>query len=129
MNDNNEVVRHKAWRAIRARWRRGTGNPDQHQAAAIWVFDHRVHECHEAAAVIAELGTLHFGGRDMLRTLGENISEVPSGQRPALVHATLTLGSRTGRQGEAEAMAVDAIQREEDPALMRRMRRALLRFE
>ena len=37
VNDSSFVVRHKAWRMIRARWKRGVGNRADHEAAARWL--------------------------------------------------------------------------------------------
>ncbi len=39
-NDEDASVRKKAWRVVRARWRRGTGSDATHRAAAIWLAAH-----------------------------------------------------------------------------------------
>jgi hypothetical protein len=38
--DPEPAVQHRAWRVLRARWKRGTGEPAEHQAAAVWVIEH-----------------------------------------------------------------------------------------
>ncbi|MFZ5477908.1 MAG: hypothetical protein ACOZNI_14125 [Myxococcota bacterium] len=39
-NDASYEVRQKAWRVVRARWKRGTGSNAEHEAAARWLLAH-----------------------------------------------------------------------------------------
>jgi hypothetical protein len=38
--DPEPAVQKRAWRVLRARWKRGTGDPAEHQAAAVWLIEH-----------------------------------------------------------------------------------------
>lgn len=38
--DPEPAVQHRAWRVLRARWKHGTGEPAEHQAAAVWLIEH-----------------------------------------------------------------------------------------
>ncbi len=38
--DPELAVQKRAWRVLRARWKRGTGDPADHQAAAAWLIEH-----------------------------------------------------------------------------------------
>ncbi len=37
--DPEPAVQKRAWRVLRARWKRGTGEPAEHQAAAVWLIE------------------------------------------------------------------------------------------
>lgn len=56
-NDPSEDVRFKAWRIVEARWKRGTGKPAEHRAAAVWQSTHGSKRARgEAADALAEQG-------------------------------------------------------------------------
>ncbi len=38
--DPEPAVQKRAWRVLRARWKRGTGESAEHQAAALWLLEH-----------------------------------------------------------------------------------------
>lgn len=96
-NDASHDVRFKAWRVVRARWQRGTGEASQHEAAAGWLAGNgRVRERKEALDALADLGT----------SLGVAVARLDDGapgvrERAAL--AVAAIGKRTGKATEARA--------------------------
>lgn len=70
-NDPDDEVRQKAWRVLRARWKRGTGDSAEHEAAAIWAAAQGARSTRtEAIAALGERGrslaslTAHLDDRD-----------------------------------------------------------------
>jgi len=62
--DPEPGVQKRAWRVLRARWKRGTGEPAEHQAAAVWLIEH------------SELGLTH----EALRAMGKYGDDLPLAQ-------------------------------------------------
>lgn len=125
-NDPNDEVRRKAWRVIRARWRKGVGSSSLNQAAAVWVFEHRPAERAEAAWAIAQYGVVSFDGRDMLAMFDAALKQPHTPGAYDLAAATLILGGRTHRLPQARLIVEEAIDRERDSLRRRQLKRALM---
>jgi hypothetical protein len=124
-HDPNDEVRRKAWRVIRARWRKGVGTDSHNQAAAIWVFEHRPSERAEAAWAIAQYGQAVFEGRDMLAMYDAALKQPYAPLAYDLAAATLVLGGRHHRSSAARMIVEEAIERERDALRRRQLKRAL----
>ncbi len=64
-NDPEPGVQKRAWRVLRARWKRGTGEPADHQAAALWLIEHG-----ELALQVEALRALGKYGDDLAAAQG-----------------------------------------------------------
>jgi hypothetical protein len=125
-HDPNDEVRRKAWRVIRARWRKDVGSRASNQAAAIWVFEHRPTERAEAAWAIAQYGLSVFEGRDMLAMFDAALIQPYGAQAYDLAAAALVLGARTHRLAQARMVVEEAIEQERDAMRRRQLKRALM---
>ncbi|MFH1464351.1 MAG: hypothetical protein ABIO70_08180 [Pseudomonadota bacterium] len=108
-NDPNEEVRFKAWRVIRARWGRGTGDPAEHQAVASWLAIQGENDELRAEAV----GAMGAFGDDMALVelmLGDPDEDV----HRAAAQALATMGRRLGLQAEARVRLARGSARQDD---------------
>ncbi|MDP2317236.1 MAG: hypothetical protein Q8P41_30395 [Pseudomonadota bacterium] len=100
-NDSDSDVQFKAWRVVRARWKRGTGSPGDHEAAAGWVAtnggdDARV----EALQAIGERSR-------SLSVPSKHLADPLQSVRVAAAEAVFDIGSRIGKRSEAKKLLQD----------------------
>jgi hypothetical protein len=96
-NDASHDVRFKAWRVVRARWQKGTGEASQHEAAAAWLAGNGgVRERKEAVDATGDLGT-------SLTAVVARLEDGAPGVRQRAALAVAAVGRRTGKSAEARA--------------------------
>jgi hypothetical protein len=97
-NDPNDDVRMKAWRVLRARWKKGTGNPAEHEAAAGWLA-----EKGGTAQRVEALGAI--GERSRSLTLpARHLAAAEPDVRTAAARAVFEIGERTGKRSDAKTL-------------------------
>ncbi len=87
-NDSDAEVRRKAWRVMRARLRRGTGDLAEHEAAALWIL-----ETAGSVERVEAIGALGDASRD-LDLVGSFLDDHDARIRRAAVDAVLEVGER-----------------------------------
>ncbi|MDP2306416.1 MAG: hypothetical protein Q8P18_10360 [Pseudomonadota bacterium] len=100
-NDSDSAVQFKAWRVVRARWKRGTGNAADHEAAAAWVATHGGDD-----ARLEALGAIGERSRS-LTVPAKHLADPLQSVRIAAANAVFDIGSRTGKRAEAKKLLVD----------------------
>jgi len=94
-NDSDATVQMKAWRVLRARWRRGTGNPSDHEEAAMWLATNG--NADQRAEAMMAVGNNSETLVNAERCLADSAAPV----RQASVVAVYEVGKRTGERSEA----------------------------
>ncbi|MFN7144009.1 MAG: hypothetical protein ACK4YP_09550 [Myxococcota bacterium] len=102
-NDDDAGVRKKAWRVIRARWKRGTGAAAAHEAAAVWAAANTDEDTRiEALAAIGERSRT-------LDAAAKHLADASQAVRIAAAAAVFEIGSRTGKRAEARKLLQDRL--------------------
>ena len=114
-NDDNEGVRFKAWRVVRARWKNGIGVASEHEAAAAWLAGNGTKAARTEA--IAELGNR---SRSVERA-GAQIDDGDPDIRLAAVKAVYEVGDRTGRRDKARDVLKERRAKESSSAVRSRI--------
>lgn len=97
-NDSSSDVRFKAWRVLRARWKRGTGSAAEHEAAAGWLSTNGSEDARLEA--IDEIG----GRSRSLSLASKHLADPLEKVRIAAGEATFKVGERTGKRSEAKKL-------------------------
>jgi hypothetical protein len=100
-NDSDAAVQFKAWRVVRARWKRGTGNASAHEAAAAWVATNGGDD-----ARVEALDALGERSRS-LTAPAKHLADPQQNVRIAAGKAVFDIGGRTGKRSEAKKLLQD----------------------
>ncbi len=114
-NDENEGVRFKAWRVVRARWKKEIGTASEHEAAAAWLAGNGSKDARTEA--IAEIGDR---SRNVERA-GAQIDDGDPDIRLAAVKAVYEVGDRTGRRDKARDVLKERRAKESSSAVRSRI--------
>ena len=106
--DTDLEVRKKAWRVLRARWKRGTGSRSEHEAAATWAAAKGDPDVREEA-----INALGDQGSSMSKVSGY-LSDPGPEIRRAAGDAVAAYGGRTGKREEARSLIQAALAKESD---------------
>lgn len=100
-NDGSADVRAKAWRVVRARWKRGTGSAADHEAAAIWLAANGTTDLRiEALGAMGDRST-------SVRTPGRQLADDNDDIRVAAARAVHDIGMRTSKHADARKALED----------------------
>lgn len=102
-NDDDAGVRKKAWRVLRARWKRGTGAAAAHEAAAVWAAANADEDTRVEA-----LGAIGERSRN-LTAAAKHLADASQPVRIAAGAAIFEIGSRTGKRAEAKKLLQDRL--------------------
>ncbi|MES2638206.1 MAG: hypothetical protein V4850_01940 [Myxococcota bacterium] len=100
-NDSDAAVQFKAWRVVRARWKRGTGSASAHEAAAAWVATNGGDD-----ARVEALDALGERSRS-LTVPKKHLADPEQNVRIAAGKAVFDIGGRTGKRSEAKKLLQD----------------------
>ncbi len=114
-NDDNEGVRFKAWRVIRARWNKGIGTASDHESAAVWLAGNGSKDARTEA--IAEIGER---SRNVERA-GAQIDDGDPDIRLAAVKAVYEVADRTGRREKGRDLLKERRAKESSSAVRMRI--------
>lgn len=114
-HDAADEVRVKAWRALRARWKRGTGDARAHEAAAVWAAAEG-----DASMRLEALAALGERSRD-LALPAKHLADASPAVRTAAAEAVFAIGSRTGKRADAKKLLQDRLAVESAGALRKKL--------
>lgn len=100
-NDSDAAVQFKAWRVVRARWKRGTGSGADHESATAWVAANSADD-----ARVEALDVLGERSRN-LTVPAKHLADPLQNVRIAAAKAVFEIGNRTGKRSEAKKLLVD----------------------
>lgn len=106
-NDSDFEVRRKAWRVIRARWRRGTGVAYEHEAAAVWLSSHGSTDLRREA--IQAIGNRSSSLNNAKRHIGDGDNDI----RLASAEAVAGVAERTDQGDQAREILSNQVAKEE----------------
>ena len=107
-HDPDYEVRKKAWRVVRARWRRGTGSAAEHERAALWAAAHGDRDVRLEA--VSALGKRSSRLANATRFLDDPDAEV----RKRAGRAAVDIALRTGQADAARKAITAAAESESD---------------
>lgn len=118
-NDPAESVRFKAWRVVRARWKKGIGDASDHEQAAAWLAGNGSKDARLEA--IDELGAR---SRNVERA-GAQIDDEDPDIRAAAVRAVYEVADRTGKRDKGREVLSARRSRESSAAVRSKIDAAL----
>ncbi len=107
-NDSNYEVRRKAWRVLRARWRRGTGSSSEHESASVWLSTNGDKDMRSEA--ISAIGSNSASLDNAKRHLGDDDRDI----RLRSAQAVADVGGRTNRSSQARQILAAQVSKESD---------------
>ncbi len=114
-NDDDAAVRFKAWRVVRARWKRGTGVAAEHEAAAVWAAANTNEDTRiEALAAIGERSR-------SLNPPARHLADASERVRIEAGAAIFEIGGRTGKRTEAKKLLSDRLEVESVGSVRKRL--------
>lgn len=114
-HDSDPDVQMKAWRVVRARWKRGTGAASEHEAAAVWLSTNGTED--QRIEAIKEIGARSRSLNAASKHVGDSVQPV----RVAACEAVHDVGSRTGKRTEARQILQDRLSVESVSAVRKKL--------
>ena len=114
-HDSDDDVRMKAWRVVRARWKRGTGSAAEHEAAAVWLSSNGTQD--QRIEAINEIGARSRS----LNAAAKHVADPIQPVRVAAAEAVHDVGSRTGKRTEAREILQDRLKVESVSAVRKKL--------
>lgn len=113
-HDTDADVRTKAWRVVRARWKRGTGSAAEHEGAANWLASNGTEDLRiEAINAIA--------GNSRGLSVAKHLDDSSQPVRVAAAEAVFDIGKRAGKRAEAKKLLQDRLAKETVPAVKKKL--------
>lgn len=114
-HDDDADVRMKAWRVLRARWKRGVGDYSTNESAAVWAASHGTQ-----AMRVEALDALGERGRNMAPIAGHLDDPAPS-IRIAAAKAVAFYGPRSGEKPAAKRLLQARKAKETDESVRKKI--------
>lgn len=114
-NDPSPEVRRKAWRVVRARWNRGTGQASEHEEAASWAAANGASDTRKEAVDALGKHTVQ------LSRVSRYLDDASGDMRIQAAQATAEVGVRVGKRGEARTLLQARLAKETDPDVSRKI--------